>query len=104
MLNELLPLSGPARLPELIGPRLRLERVDLPMIDSSLLDTTSLIDLSAERLTASPTISPHCSHTELRPPAGAFPLTLRRARTGGTRREGCACGECLEAEDDEALF
>ena len=37
MLNKLLALSGPARLPVLMGARLRLERLDLPTIDSSVL-------------------------------------------------------------------
>jgi hypothetical protein len=64
MLSELLALSGPARLPVLTGARLHLERVDLPMIDPSMLDTSSLINPSPESLTASPTVSPRCSHTE----------------------------------------
>jgi hypothetical protein len=40
MLNKLLALSGPARVPVLIDVRPRLERLDLPMIYSSVLATS----------------------------------------------------------------
>ncbi len=50
MLNKLLALSGPARLPVLTRAPLRLERLDLPMIDSSVLDTCSLINPSLVRV------------------------------------------------------
>ena len=49
-LKKLLALSGPARLQVLMGARLRLERLDLPIIDSSVLDTSSPINLSLERV------------------------------------------------------
>jgi len=64
-LNQLLALSKPARLPVLMRcrPRLRLGRVDLPMIDSPVLDTSLLINASVERLTASLTLSPRRIHT-----------------------------------------
>jgi hypothetical protein len=54
MLNRLLALSGPAKPFVLIGarPRLRLERMDLPMIHSPV-----LVEPSAESLTALPTVS-----------------------------------------------
>ena len=45
-LKKLLALSGPARLPVPMGARPRLERLDLPMPDSSALDASSLVNPS----------------------------------------------------------
>jgi hypothetical protein len=61
MLNKLLALSGLARLPVSMGarPRLRRERVDLPKIDSSALDTPLLVNPSLKSLTASPFLLRH---------------------------------------------
>src|SRR3712207_3306774 len=50
MLNKLLALSGPMWPPALMGSPLRLERLDLPMIDSSVLETSSLINPSLVRV------------------------------------------------------
>jgi hypothetical protein len=52
MLNKLLALNGPPRLLVLMGARLRLrlERLDLPMIDSSVLETSLLVNPSLERV------------------------------------------------------
>ena len=49
-LKKLLALSGPARLPVLMGDSLRLERLDLPTINSSVARYPSLINPSLERV------------------------------------------------------
>ena len=69
MLNRLLALSGPAKLSVLIGvlARLCLERMDLPTIDSSVVDTSLLIKPSAESLTALPIVSVRCRYARLHP-------------------------------------
>jgi hypothetical protein len=80
-LNGLLTLSRLARLPVLRGarPRLRLECVDLPKSDSSVLDTSSLFNPYAKSLAAWPTVLPHCTRTETR--IRRRPLLQRRAVT-----------------------
>jgi hypothetical protein len=51
MLNKLLALSGPVRLPLLIGFSPRLERLDLPIIDSSVLSLFAHQPVCRESLT-----------------------------------------------------
>jgi hypothetical protein len=64
-LNQRLALSKPARLPVLMRcrPRLRLGRVDLPIIASPVLNTSFLINASVESLRASLTLLPRRIHT-----------------------------------------
>jgi hypothetical protein len=81
ILKKLLALSGPARLTVLMSARLRLrlERVDLRIINSSVFGTSSFNDASQDSLTAPPDLSPHCNRTVATTgPAGASP----RSRIG----------------------
>ena len=86
-LNKLLALSGPAKLPVLMGarPRLHLERMGLPISDSSVLGTSSPIYPAAESLAARPTGSSRRSHTDARLPP-APPVQLRATTNDGPVR------------------